>query len=67
MTRRYLRRKGYAFGFGSAIAGGPTHNHLDKLARNGLRMIAARPSAKPSAPSITNSNARTSSVIGAGA
>lgn len=41
MTRRYLRRKAYAFGFGSAIAGGPTHNHLDKLARNGLRMIAA--------------------------
>ena len=41
MTRQYLRRKAYAFGFGSAIAGGPTHNHLDKLARNGVRMIAA--------------------------
>jgi glycosyltransferase involved in cell wall biosynthesis len=41
MTRRYLRRKAYAFGFGSAISGGPTHNHLDKLARNGLRMLAA--------------------------
>jgi glucosyl-dolichyl phosphate glucuronosyltransferase len=41
MTRRYLRRKAYAFGFGSAIAGGPTHNHLDKLARNGVRMLAA--------------------------
>ena len=41
MTRSYLRRKSYAFGFGSAIAGGPTHNHLDKLARNGLRMVLA--------------------------
>jgi glycosyltransferase involved in cell wall biosynthesis len=41
MTRRYLRRKAYAFGFGSAIAGGPTHNHLDKLARNGVRMLIA--------------------------
>jgi glycosyltransferase involved in cell wall biosynthesis len=41
MRRGYLRRKSYAFGFGSAIAGGPTHNHLEKLARNGLRMIAA--------------------------
>ena len=41
MSRRYLRRKAYAFGFGSAIAGGPTHNHLDKLARNGMRMLAA--------------------------
>ena len=41
MRRGYLRRKSYAFGFGSAIAGGPTHNHLEKLARNGVRMIAA--------------------------
>jgi glycosyltransferase involved in cell wall biosynthesis len=41
MTRRYLRRKSFAFGFGSAIAGGRTHNHLDKLARNALRMLAA--------------------------
>jgi glucosyl-dolichyl phosphate glucuronosyltransferase len=41
MRRTYLRRKSYAFGFGSAIAGGPTHNHLDKLARNALRMLAA--------------------------
>lgn len=41
MTRRYLRRKSFAFGFGSAIAGGRTHNHLDKLARNAVRMIAA--------------------------
>jgi glycosyltransferase involved in cell wall biosynthesis len=41
MTRRYLRRKSFAFGFGSAIAGGRTHNHLDKLARNAVRMLAA--------------------------
>jgi glucosyl-dolichyl phosphate glucuronosyltransferase len=41
MTRRYMRRKSFAFGFGSAIAGGRTHNHLDKLFRNALRMIAA--------------------------
>jgi glycosyltransferase involved in cell wall biosynthesis len=41
MTRRYLRRKAYAFGWGSAIEGGPTHNHLDKLGRNALRMITA--------------------------
>jgi glycosyltransferase involved in cell wall biosynthesis len=41
MTRRYLRRKSFAFGFGSAIAGGRSHNHLDKLARNALRMLAA--------------------------
>jgi glycosyltransferase involved in cell wall biosynthesis len=41
MRRSYLRRKSYAFGLGSAIAGGPTHNHLDKLVRNGVRMIAA--------------------------
>jgi hypothetical protein len=41
MTRAYLRRKAYAFGYGSAVAGGPTHNHLDKLGRNALRMLAA--------------------------
>jgi glucosyl-dolichyl phosphate glucuronosyltransferase len=41
MTRAYLRRKSYAFGYGSAIAGGPTHNHLDKLGRNSLRMLVA--------------------------
>lgn len=41
MTRAYLRRKAYAFGYGSAIAAGPTHNHLDKLGRNALRMVAA--------------------------
>jgi len=41
MRRSYLRRKSYAFGYGSAVAGGRTHNHLDKLARNALRMILA--------------------------
>jgi glycosyltransferase involved in cell wall biosynthesis len=41
MTRAYLRRKSYAFGYGSAIAGGPTHNHMDKLGRNAIRMLAA--------------------------
>jgi len=41
MTRAYLRRKSYAFGLGSAIAGGRTHNHPDKLARNAIRMAMA--------------------------
>ncbi|HJU29523.1 MAG TPA: glycosyltransferase [Candidatus Binataceae bacterium] len=41
MRRAYLRHKAFAFGFGSAIAGGPTHNHLDKLGRNALRMAWA--------------------------
>src|SRR5260370_30591526 len=41
MTRAYLRRKSYAFGYGSAIAGGPTHNHLDNLVPNVARMAFA--------------------------
>jgi glucosyl-dolichyl phosphate glucuronosyltransferase len=41
MRWSYLRRKSYAFGYGSAVAGGRTHNHLDKLARNVLRMMLA--------------------------
>jgi glucosyl-dolichyl phosphate glucuronosyltransferase len=41
MRRLYLWRKSYAFGYGSAVVGGRTHNHLDKLARNVLRMILA--------------------------
>jgi glycosyltransferase involved in cell wall biosynthesis len=41
MTRAYLRRKSYAFGMGSAIAGGRTHNHLDKLGRNAVRLVLA--------------------------
>ncbi|MBV8053727.1 MAG: glycosyltransferase family 2 protein [Deltaproteobacteria bacterium] len=41
MRRQYLRRKSYAFGYGSALAGGRSHNHLDKLVRNALRMMLA--------------------------
>jgi glucosyl-dolichyl phosphate glucuronosyltransferase len=41
MRRSYLRRKSYAFGYGSAVAGGRTHNRLDKLARNLIRMTTS--------------------------
>jgi glucosyl-dolichyl phosphate glucuronosyltransferase len=41
MTRAYFRRKSFAFGVGSAFAGGRSHNRADKLARNLLRMAAA--------------------------
>jgi glycosyltransferase involved in cell wall biosynthesis len=41
MSTQYLRRKSFAYGFGSAIAGGRSHNGLDKLAKNLSRMIAA--------------------------
>ncbi len=41
MTRHYLRRKSFAYGFGSAIAGGRSHNQIDKLVRNAVRMAAA--------------------------
>jgi glycosyltransferase involved in cell wall biosynthesis len=41
MTAEYLRRKSFAFGFGSAIAGGKSHNQIDKLAKNLIRMAAA--------------------------
>ena len=41
MRRPYLRRKSYAFGYGSAIAGGRSHNHFDKLVRNAFRMMLA--------------------------
>jgi glucosyl-dolichyl phosphate glucuronosyltransferase len=41
MRRSYLRRKSYAFGYGSAVAGGRSHNHLDKLVRNAWRMTLA--------------------------
>ena len=41
MTRAYLRRKSFAYGVGSAFAGGKTHNRLDKLFRNAIRMAAA--------------------------
>jgi glycosyltransferase involved in cell wall biosynthesis len=41
ITAEYLRRKSFAFGFGSAIAGGKSHNQIDKLAKNLIRMAAA--------------------------
>ncbi|MGZ3621157.1 MAG: glycosyltransferase [Candidatus Binataceae bacterium] len=41
MNRRYLRRKAFAFGEGTAQAGGRSHNHLDKLVRNAIRMASA--------------------------
>ncbi len=41
MTRAYLRHKSFAYGFGSAVAGGKSHNRLDKLAKNLFRMCAA--------------------------
>jgi glycosyltransferase involved in cell wall biosynthesis len=41
MTRTYLRRKSFAYGFGSAIAGGRSHNRIDKLVKNLSRMMAA--------------------------
>jgi glucosyl-dolichyl phosphate glucuronosyltransferase len=41
MTRGYFRRKSFAFGVGSAFAGGRTHNRPDKLAKNLLRMAVA--------------------------
>jgi len=41
MSAEYLRHKSFAFGFGSAIAGGNSHNRLDKLAKNLIRMSGA--------------------------
>ncbi len=41
MNRRYLVRKAFAFGVGTALEGGRSHNRLDKLARNALRMGVA--------------------------
>ncbi len=41
MTPEYLRRKSFAYGFGSAIASGRSHNRLDKLAKNLIRMFGA--------------------------
>ncbi len=41
MTRAYLRRKSFAYGVGSAFAGGKSHNRPDKLFRNAIRMAAA--------------------------
>ncbi|HLH78205.1 MAG TPA: glycosyltransferase [Candidatus Binataceae bacterium] len=45
----YLRKKSFSYGLGSAIQGGPTHNRLDKLARNLTRMVAASLRGRPSA------------------
>ncbi len=41
MTAEYLRRKSFAYGFGSAVAGGKSHNRLDKLVKNLIRMCGA--------------------------
>ena len=41
MTVAYLRRKSFAFGMGTGFARLPSHNRLDKLVRNGVRMAAA--------------------------
>ena len=41
MNRKYLLRKAFAFGVGTAQAGGRSHNHLDKLLRNAIRMAGA--------------------------
>jgi glycosyltransferase involved in cell wall biosynthesis len=41
MTRAYLRRKSFAYGVGSAFAGGRNHNRPDKLVKNSIRMLAA--------------------------
>ncbi len=41
MTRPYFRRKAFAFGVGSAFSGGRSHNRLDKLIKNLVRMGAA--------------------------
>jgi len=55
MTRAYLRHKSYAFGYGSAIAGGPTHNHLDKLVRNVARMAVCLLYTSPSPRDLSRS------------
>jgi glycosyltransferase involved in cell wall biosynthesis len=41
MNRSYLLRKAFAFGVGTAQSGGRSHNSIDKLLRNALRMGAA--------------------------
>ncbi len=41
MTRKYLLRKSFAYGVGSAFAGGRHHNSAGKLFRNAARMAAA--------------------------
>jgi glycosyltransferase involved in cell wall biosynthesis len=41
MTLAYLRRKSFAFGIGSAYEPARSHNSIDKLVRNAVRMTAA--------------------------
>ncbi len=41
MTVAYLARKSFAFGMGSAVAGGKSHNRIGKLARNLARLAGA--------------------------
>ena len=41
LNRAYLRHKSFAFGVGSAFEGGRTHNRVEKLFRNGGRMLLA--------------------------
>ncbi len=41
MRRGYLLKKSFAYGVGSAFAGGRSHNRLDKLAKNVARMAGA--------------------------
>jgi len=48
MTRAYFRRKSFAFGVGSAFAGGRSHNRADKLVKNVVRMAAASARGNPS-------------------
>ncbi|MGH7813537.1 MAG: glycosyltransferase [Candidatus Binataceae bacterium] len=42
MTRAYLLKKSFAYGVGSAVVSRRSHNHLDKLVRNSVRMLAAQ-------------------------
>ena len=41
LTRQYFRRKSFAFGFGTAVKGGRSHNSPEKLIRNAVRMAVA--------------------------
>ena len=41
MNRGYLLRKAFAFGVGTAQSGGRSHNSIDKLLRNAIRMGVA--------------------------
>jgi glycosyltransferase involved in cell wall biosynthesis len=41
MTAEYLRHKSFAYGFGSAVAGGRSHNQIDKVVKNLIRMCDA--------------------------